>query len=394
MVLYGASGIGKTVFATSAPNFYAVTADANYDWVEDFGMTPDRYTRVNSWADFQKALASIKYDEYDTIVIDSFEKVYDWACREFCKAKGVESLGDYKSMGAGFDEVRKKVVPVMEHLFQRDKNILVILHETETSDKDTRKGRELAKHRPNLNEKILLSLASNASLVVRAYCETQMDANGNTIEHRYIGLAPDNVNEFGFVRGLASDRPFEIPLDWAALEEVVRKYPVKVIRYTPGEEYMTSADVKKANATAKQDALKQKIAAKKTTKAEPKAENKPVEAEVEPQVDNSVDEDEEVVNETVNEAVEEVSAEQTELDKAREVVKNQEFDTSLSPEAYGKALDEAYPDSKVEKPQPAQPKTTAPKASGNTISPEKAARIAEIKAKLDAKKRRNKKKEI
>lgn len=382
MVLYGASGIGKTVFATSAPNFYAITADANYDWVEDFGMTPDRYTQVNSWADFQKALASIKYDEYDTIVIDSFEKVYDWACREFCKAKGVESLGDYKSMGAGFDEVRKKVVPVMEHLFQRDKNILVILHETETSDKDTRKGRELAKHRPNLNEKILLSLASNASLVVRAYCETQMDANGNTIEHRFIGLAPDNVNEFGFVRGLASDRPFEIPLDWNALEEVMRKYPVKVVRYTPGDDYMTSADIKKANATAKQDALKQKIAAKKAGKTETKVETK---AETNAEVDDVVDETEQVVDETVNDAPVE---EQSELDKAREVVKEEAFDTSLSPEAYEKALDEAYPDSKVEKPQPAQPKATTPKANGNTISPEKAARIAEIKAKLEAKKKK------
>ena len=363
MVLYGASGIGKTVFATSAPNFYAVTADANYDWVEDFGMTPDRYTQVNSWADFQKALAAIKYDEYDTIVIDSFEKVYDWACREFCKAKGVESLGDYKSMGAGFDEVRKKVVPVMEHLFQMDKNILVILHETETSDKDTRKGRELAKHRPNLNEKILLSLASNASLVVRAYCETQMDANGNTIEHRYIGLAPDNVNEFGFVRGLASDRPFEIPLDWNALEEVMRKYPVKVVRYTPADDYTTSADVKKANATAKQDALKAKIAAKTAKKTAEKVETPKVEEKPE---------------EEAKDAVEETSLEQNELDRAREVVNEQAFDASISPDVYGKALEEKYPDSKDIRKEPQE------KVSTNGISKDKQDRIAAIRAQLKA----------
>lgn len=380
MVMYGTSGTGKTVFATSAPNFYAITADANYDWVEDFGMTPDRYTQVTSWTEFKKALDTINYDNYETIVIDSFEKVYDWAGQEFCREKKVETIGDYKSMGAGYNEILKRVAPVMEHLFQRDKNILVILHETESNDKDTRRGRELAKHRPNLNEKMLLSLASNSSLVVRAYCETQMDANGNTIEHRYIGLAPDNVNEYGFVRGLADDRPFEIPLDWNALAETMMKYPVKPVRYTPGQEYMSSLEVKKANTNAKQEAIRAKVVAKTATnveiKTEPKAEIKAKEPAIEPQVDNSVNKNAEMAKTAPSEAVKEKS----EIDRAREVVAEKAFDASLSPEAYGQALEEAYPNVKnvyKEKPQP-----TATSANG--ISPEKQAQIDAVRAKLKA----------
>ena len=381
MVLYGTSGTGKTVFATSAPNFYAVTADANYDWVEEFGMTPDRYTQVTSWTEFKKALEAINYDNYETIVVDSFEKVYEWAMQEFCKEKKVETIGDYKSMGAGYNEVLKRVASVMEHLFQRDINILVILHETETNDKDTRKGRELAKHRPNLNEKMLLSLASNASLVVRAYCETQMDANGNTIEHRYIGLAPDNVNEYGFVRGLADDRPFEIPLDWNALAETMMKFPVKPVRYVPGQEYMSSLEVKQANMAAKQASIKAKVAAK-TAAVAPKVAPTvapTVAPKVAPkaEVNDVVDETEQVVDEVVDNAPVE---EQSELDRAREVVKEEAFDTSLSPEAYGQALEEAHPSVKamekpVAKPQP-KPATT------NGISPEKQAQIDAIRAKL------------
>ena len=87
MFLYADPGVGKSTFASKAPNPLFLCTDGNFEWLD----LPDKnHIQLTSYAQFKTIVADIcngKYNEFETIVVDLVEDLYTWAIREFCASK-------------------------------------------------------------------------------------------------------------------------------------------------------------------------------------------------------------------------------------------------------------------------------------------------------------------
>jgi len=80
MLLYGASGVGKTVFASSAPRPIFFDADGGLLSV----VTPVPYFPIISWTELQRAYAHVAAhpNDYDTVVVDSLNELQTVSLRD------------------------------------------------------------------------------------------------------------------------------------------------------------------------------------------------------------------------------------------------------------------------------------------------------------------------
>lgn len=223
MVLYGEPGAGKSTFFKKAPNPLYICTDGNFEWL---GMPDKNHVRVSSWDQAKKVFKDIvsgtKYNEFDTIVVDLLESLYVWADMEFCEAKKIEHIGDYKSMGAGYAVVRKEFFAEVSKLLSVDKNVGLISHGV-IKVEQTRMGAERYKFYPSDKisiEKQWDDIEGQVRYFLRAYVKPE-ESNGRVIKKHYLSLIPKE-NEYGIARGLdEANTPEDIELDWDVFASVI-----------------------------------------------------------------------------------------------------------------------------------------------------------------------------
>ena len=215
MFLYADPGVGKSTFASKAPNTLFLCTDGNFEWLD----LPDKnHIQLTSYAQFKTIVADIcsgKYNEFETIVVDLVEDLYTWAIREFCASKKIEHIGDYKSYGAGYDIVRKDLFMELTKLINTDTNFIGLSHGVLKVEKD-RKGTEHHKYYPHDSmsiDKLWNPLEGRVRYFLRAYMKPE-EVNGKVKKVRYLSINPKE-NEYGIARGLDEDNlPDDIKLDW------------------------------------------------------------------------------------------------------------------------------------------------------------------------------------
>ena len=215
MFLYADPGVGKSTFASKAPNPLFLCTDGNFEWLD----LPDKnHIQLTSYAQFKTIVADIcngKYNEFETIVVDLVEDLYTWAIREFCASKKIEHIGDYKSYGAGYDIVRKDLFMELTKLINTDTNFIGLSHGVLKVEKD-RKGTEHHKYYPHDSmsiDKLWNPLEGRVRYFLRAYMKPE-EVDGKVKKVRYLSINPKE-NEYGIARGLDEDNlPDDIKLDW------------------------------------------------------------------------------------------------------------------------------------------------------------------------------------
>ena len=222
MVVYGAPGVGKSTFASKAPNPLFLTTDGNFEWLD---LPEENNISLSSWEHAKKVFAELgtaKYDKYDTIVIDLVEDLYNWSEREFCKAHKIEHIGDYKSYGAGYSLVRDEFYSEISRVISLPKNVLLLSHELLKVEKD-RKGSEHHKFYPSDKmsiDKLWTPIEGRVRYFLRAYLSSE-EEEGKVIKKRYLSLVPKE-NEYGISRGLDESKvPEDIILDWDVFYNVI-----------------------------------------------------------------------------------------------------------------------------------------------------------------------------
>ena len=227
MVLYGEPGVGKSTFAAGAPRPFFITTDGNYEYLEDFCcMRAEDHQQCFSWAEMKKAFAR-DFSNYDTIVVDLLEDSYLWADNEFCRDNKLLHISDL-GYGKGYGILGNEFFIEYQKLLALPKNIILLMHGVTEVLKD-RRGVEYSKYGPSklLRDKLVTQLEGRVRFFVRAYAEASEGPDGRLQTKRYLSLSPDGHTEYGITRGLSSDAPHSIPLDWNAFVTTIVQYTLK-----------------------------------------------------------------------------------------------------------------------------------------------------------------------
>lgn len=232
-IIYGESGVGKSVFSLKSPKPFYICSDDNYDdYLIDCGARIEDHVRVYTWSQFKKAAIECERDtKHETIVIDLFDDLYKWAQREYAKANGREHISDFKDMGKSYDIVKADFQSTVERLLSIDKNIILLMHE-QTSKFTDKFGGEYTRVEPSIRVGLqnIDFVTSKLGFCLRAFAETKVNIEGDLKTTRYLSLSPSDVTEWGNIRGVDVNRiPRKIELDWDVFVHTLEEYKLKPI---------------------------------------------------------------------------------------------------------------------------------------------------------------------
>ena len=212
MVLYGAPGVGKSTFASKAPNPLFICSDGNFEWLD---LPEEHGIEVSSWKEAKEIFANKELlDKYETIVLDLTEDLFKWCEAEFVQKNRLEHVGDL-GYGKGYQITRDNFLVEISKLISMDKNVIMIMHETTVVEKD-RRGVEHTKHFPSsrMPDKLYDMIEGRVRYFLRCYTKEEEIDEGRFIKKRLLSLVP-KPNEFGIARGLDESTIHEdILLDW------------------------------------------------------------------------------------------------------------------------------------------------------------------------------------
>ena len=224
LVLFGVPGVGKSTFASKAPNPLFICTDGNGEWLD---LPEKNHVRVSTWKQAKDIINNIvvgkpEYKDYETIVVDLIEDLYVWAEDEFCKREGIIHIGDYKSMGAGYSVVRKEFFAQISKLLSIDKHVILVSHEADKVGK-TKAGADTYTYIPS--DKMSLTkqwndIEGQVRYFLRCFSQDVEEA-GRIRKKRYLSLIPGQ-GEYGICRGADEENwPRECELDWNVFTSII-----------------------------------------------------------------------------------------------------------------------------------------------------------------------------
>lgn len=232
--VYGAPFSGKTTLADQFPTALMLNTDGNLNSFTSpriaIKETFEGRQKIAAWENFNNIVDELqKGSEFETIVIDLVEDIYEH-CRQACYQElGIEHESD--NSFKAYDYVRTKFLTTMKRLMTLDYNIVLISHEDMSKDITKRSGDKVTSIRPNINEKVANKLAGMVDVVARAV------ANGND---RKLEFKADSV-VFGGGRLKLSQNA--IPLNYQALLNVYKSQGVTIAKTTTVQEEPVKQDV-------------------------------------------------------------------------------------------------------------------------------------------------------
>lgn len=228
MALYAEPGVGKSTFASKAPNVFFITTDGNFQWLN---LPDNQHVEVSNWNQMLQVIEWFTtqpemFEWCETVVVDLLEDTYKLCEDDFCVRNKIQYIGDL-DYGKGYAIVKNEFTIAMSKLISIPKNIIFLLHGyDDTSTKDAR-GNTRTKHvvSNRIPDKVLDVIEGKLRYFLRAYLKTEINQDDpndpRQIKKRYISLVP-KANEYGIARGLdEANCPQDIELDWDTFAEVI-----------------------------------------------------------------------------------------------------------------------------------------------------------------------------
>ncbi len=252
MVLYAEPGVGKSVFASKAPNPFFICTDGNYEWLEDFGAKPEAHVNVSSWTEIKSIIEKgTAFEDYETVVLDLTEDAFKWCEQEYCIRNKIEHLSDL-GYGKAYDATRNEFFITMSKLISYDKNVIMLMHGLSVVEKD-RRGVEHTKYIPSsrIPDKVIDMIEGRVRYFLRAYVKDEVHEDGSVTKRRWLSVVP-KPNEFGIIRGVDENKiPQDIPLEWSEF--------AKVIGYDVEEKIEQPKKVKKVKEVKEESKVEEKV---------------------------------------------------------------------------------------------------------------------------------------
>lgn len=136
MMVYGAGGVGKTTFASTAPKPLLVDCENGAKYFGLRGIKMD-VAKVSGWEDLNGIFEIAKSGEYETIIIDPIGELME-KLKRYMIAKGDRKLvqGDGSPSMAGWGWLKDTMRSTIKILRDSGVNLLLIAHVDEKGDED------------------------------------------------------------------------------------------------------------------------------------------------------------------------------------------------------------------------------------------------------------------
>ena len=178
ILVYGNGGVGKTTFASTAPNVLMADCEGGAKYLGMRGISMD-VAHITKWADMKDFLTAAKTDKYETIVIDPLnelmEKLMNYL-KELNDAKLIQKDGSPTMAGWGW--LKTNLRNYLKVLRDIGKHLILITHVAEDKDED-----KLLK-RPMLMTKLAQEVVNMVDIV--AYMTMIQADDGNSKRVLYV----------------------------------------------------------------------------------------------------------------------------------------------------------------------------------------------------------------
>lgn len=127
--VYGTPFSGKSYFADTFPNAFVINTDGNKQFYKNA-----QGVQVSTYKEFIKALEEFDSNQYDTLIIDVLDHIYDLCREEFLANNGIEHESDFTSDGAwgkGWTLLREQFWYMISKIRNMDVNLVLISHDDE-----------------------------------------------------------------------------------------------------------------------------------------------------------------------------------------------------------------------------------------------------------------------
>lgn len=240
--IYGQPFSGKTVFADKSPTPINLNTDGNVKYVsmprlaiKDELISEGRITtRKFAWETFIEAVDELeKGSEFETIVVDLLEDVFDYCRVKVCDDNDWthESDDSFKA----YEITRNEFLRTMKRLVNLPYNIILLSHEDTSIDIMKKGGDKVTAIRPNINEKVAKKIAGMVDLVARLV----VDDGERTLTFK----SDEIIFGGGRLKGL---KTAECPCEWDAVckvyEEAIGNAKDKTEHQKKVEEYVAQQE--------------------------------------------------------------------------------------------------------------------------------------------------------
>jgi len=242
--------VHNSSFCAGMPNVvYAATEPG-------LGQLEVHQVPIQSWQDFIdfcNALVEEKHD-FQTVVIDTINNLYAFACRAVCEKHKVEYVGDFKAIGKGHVLANNLFYETLLKLANQPLGLWMIAHSVE-KEIETRTEKYL-KAVPQLPDKAAGQLLGMADLILYADLHEERDEDDKSHFKRVLRTKPSKYYEAGDRSGLM---PSFIDLDYGKFAEV----------------YTTAIGTSKASSPKPASGAKQPAAPKMSDEKPPESQRAP-----------------------------------------------------------------------------------------------------------------------
>ncbi|HOY62652.1 MAG TPA: ATP-binding protein [bacterium] len=210
VLLHGGKKIGKSSFCAGMPNVVFAATEPG------LGQLEVHQAPIQSWQDFIdfcNALVEEKHG-FQTVVIDTINNLYAFACRAVCEKHKVEYVGDFKAIGKGHVLANNMFYETMLKLANLPFGVWMIAHSVE-KEIETRTEKYL-KSVPQLPDKAAGQILGMADLILYADLHEERDENDKPHFRRVLRTKPSKYFEAGDRSGLL---PTIIDLDYGKFAE-------------------------------------------------------------------------------------------------------------------------------------------------------------------------------
>jgi len=210
VLLHGGKKIGKSSFCAGMPNVVFAATEPG------LGQLEVHQVPIQSWQDFIDFCNALVEEEhsFQTVVIDTINNLYAFACRAVCEKHKVEYVGDFKAIGKGHVLANNLFYETMLKLANQPLGLWMIAHSVE-KEIETRTEKYL-KAVPQLPDKAAGQLLGMADLILYADLHEERDENDKPRFRRVLRTKPSKYFEAGDRSGLL---PPSIDLDYGKFAE-------------------------------------------------------------------------------------------------------------------------------------------------------------------------------
>lgn len=220
IITFGVAGIGKSTFATSAPDPFFIDLEN--------GLARVNCKKTQHLTNYQEFIAGLRFayaSSHKTIVIDTISKLEDFLVAEVCRKQKVKVLGDIP-WGKGADFLLAEwteVFNILAKLQASGKNILLIGHDQVTEYLDPT-SENYHRYSVRLHKKTLPFLTAEVDAVLYCHWEKYVKAKEDGKGRMAVGTGARLIRTVEDPSVLAKNRfslPEIVPMDSAFFTNIV-----------------------------------------------------------------------------------------------------------------------------------------------------------------------------